>query len=216
MALFLDSANVDDVHEAVRLGFVAGVTTNPALMAKTGRPDRDVIRAILQSTGGPVFYQVTAAETSARADQARAMASMAPDRLVIKIPATTENISLAARLHSEGIACAITAVASPAQVYLARLAGAAYAAVYVNRLTRQRGDGIEVLQRCAAMAQAGPIRILAASLKSVDEVIAALLAGAHDLTLPLELILSLGEHELSRRAIEEFSVCGTQAVVSTG
>ena len=205
MTLFLDSANIDDVQQAVRLGIVTGVTTNPALMAKTGRRARDVIQDILALTTGPVFYQVTAGEAALRLEQAHSMARLAPDRVVIKIPATMENLALATRLKGEGISCAITAVASPAQVYLASLAGASYAAVYVNRLTRQLGDGIHVVRECVAIARASPIRVLAASLKSVEEVVATLLTGVSDITIPLELILRLGEHELSRKAIEEFA-----------
>jgi transaldolase len=209
MALFLDSANADDVRQAVRLGFVAGVTTNPLLVAASGRAAPDVIQDILALTTGPVFYQVTAAEIDAL-EQARSMALLAPTRMVIKIPATTENIALAARLENEGISCAITAVASPAQVYLASLAGASYAAVYVNRLTRQLGDGVQVLRECVTVARASSIRVLAASLKSVEEVVAALLAGASDITIPLELILKVGEHDLSRKAIEEFAASTEQ------
>jgi transaldolase len=210
MALFLDSANIDDVRQTIRLGFVAGVTTNPALMAKTGRPARDVIQDILGLTPGPVFYQVTAGEAAARLEQARSMAALSSTRMVIKITATTENLALAAQLRNEGIACAITAVASPAQVYLASLAGATYAAVYVSRLTRQLGDGIQIVKECVAVARTSPIRVLAASLKSVEEVVAALLAGASDITIPLELILKLGEHEMSRKAIEEFAMYAEQ------
>jgi len=159
----------------------------------------------LELTTGPVFYQVTAWEVGARADQARSISRLAPDRVLIKIPATTENLSLAARLKSEGISCASTAVASPSQIYIATLVGAAYAAIYVSRLTKQLGNGIEILRDCVAVAQKSPIRVLAASLKSVDEVIATLMTEVSDITLPLELILKLGEHELSRKAIEEFS-----------
>jgi transaldolase len=179
-------------------------------MARAGRPAREVIQDILDLTTGPVFYQVTAGEVAARANQARSIARLAPNRVVVKIPATTENLALAAHLKTEGISCAITAVASPAQVYLASLAGASYAAVYVNRLTRQLGDGIQVVSKCVAIARTSPIRILAASLKSVDEVIATLLTGVPDITLPLDLILQLGEHELSRKAVEEFAAYSEQ------
>lgn len=205
MALFLDSADIDDVRRANRLGFVAGVTTNPALVAKTGREVTKVVQEILEITTGPVFLQVTAEALEARAEQARSAFKLAPERMVVKIPATTENISLAAQLSRERIACAITAVSGPAQAYVSALAGAAYVAIYVNRLSRQMGDGIAVLRNSVAITQNSPTRILAASLKSVDEVIAALLAGASDITIPLALILQLGEHELSQKAIEEFS-----------
>lgn len=205
MALFLDSADIKDVRLASELGFVAGVTTNPSLVAKTGRPAVTVIQDILEITTGPVFFQVTAETVGGRAEQARSAFKSAPERLIVKIPATTENLSLAARLKEEGIACAITAVSSPSQTYLATLAEASYVAIYVNRLTRQMGDGIAVLRDSVAITQRTSTRVLAASLKSVDEVVAAILTGAHDITIPLDLILKLGEHELSQKAIEEFS-----------
>ena len=119
--------------------------------------------------------------------------------------ATTENISLAAHLSREGIMCCVTAVASPAQAYLAALSGATYVAPYVNRLTRQMGDGVGVVRRCVEVMKGTPTRVLAASLKSVDEMLEVVLAGAHDITIPLELILQLGDHALSDKALEEFA-----------
>lgn len=205
MALFLDSADIQDVRLALGLGFVAGVTTNPSLVAKTGRPALSIIQEILEITVGPVFFQVTAETVEGRAEQARSVFRSAPERLIIKIPATTENLSLAARLKEDGIACAITAVSSPSQAYLATLVEAAYVAIYVNRLTQQMGDGIAVLRDSLAITQETSTRVLAASLKSVDQVLAAILTGASDITIPLDLILKLGEHELSQKAIEEFS-----------
>jgi transaldolase len=205
MALYLDSADMNDVRLAMELGFVAGVTTNPALIVKSGRPGLDVLKDILSLTGGPVFYQVTAETLAGRAEQARAISALAPKRIHVKIPATTENIGLAARLTQYGMMCAVTAVADPAQAYLASLAGATYVAPYVNRLTRHLGDGIDVLHRCVQAVQGSPTRVLAASLKSVDEVMQAVTAGAHDITIPLNLILKMGEHELSQKAIEEFA-----------
>jgi transaldolase len=90
------------------------------------------------------------------------------------------------------------------QAYLAAQVGAAFVAPYVNRLTRQLGDGLAVVRAMADMVQGTETRVLAASLKSVDEVAAALKAGAHDVTMPLALILTLGEHELTHQAIAEF------------
>lgn len=206
MALYLDSADLNDVQQAMALGFVLGVTTNPTLIAKVGRPGLDVLRDLLRLTQGPVFYQVTAETVEGRAAQAREAASLAPERVVIKIPATTENIALAARLTDrERVRCAITAVSSPAQAYLAVQAGVEFAIPYVNRLTRQLGDGIAVLREVAAIVQGSCTRVLAASLKTPDEVVAAVLAGAHDVTVPLGVILALGEHELSYKAIADFA-----------
>ncbi|HPV07126.1 MAG TPA: transaldolase family protein, partial [Aggregatilineales bacterium] len=96
----------------------------------------------------------------------------------------------------------------PAQAYLAAQAGADFVAPYVNRLTRQMGDGLSVVRRIAALLAGTSTRILAASLKSVEEVTEVLLAGAHDVTMPLDLILALGEHEYSALAIEQFNAHG--------
>lgn len=205
MALYLDSALLDDVRAAREMGFIAGVTTNPALIAKTGRPGMDVLADILAVLAGPVFYQVTADAVNERVAQARAAAALAPGRVVIKIPATTENLAMTAALARDGLRCAVTAVSSPAQAWLAAQAGAEFAIPYVNRLTRQLGDGLAVVSTCADVLRGTPTRLLAASLKSADEVVATLRAGAQDLTIPLDLIRALGEHPLSQQAIEDFA-----------
>ena len=204
MSIMLDSANPEDVRRARELGFVEDVTTNPTLIAKTGRPPLDVLSELVEIAPAHVFYQLTAPTVEARYDQAWEAHEIRPDKVILKIPATTENIAMAARLAQQGIECAITAAASPAQAYLAAQAQAAYAIPYVNRLTRTYGDGLAVVRQFAAILQGTETEVLAASLKSVDEVVGALLAGAQHVTLPLELILALGEHEFSRQAIADF------------
>ncbi len=205
MAIYMDSANVDDARRAKELGFVGAVTTNPTLIAKTGRPGLDVLRELLEVFDGHVFYQVTAPTIEGRIDQAWEAHEIRPDKVVIKIPATTEDMAMAARLIAAGIECTITAVASPAQAYVAAQIHAAYVAPYVNRLTRQLGDGYAVVRDIARVVDGTPTKVLAASLKSVDEVVNTLLAGAHHVTLPLNLILAMGEHEFSQRAVAEFN-----------
>ena len=205
MAIYLDSANGDDARRAKELGFVGAVTTNPTLIAKTGRPGLEVLRELLEIFDGHVFYQVTAPTTEARIDQAWEAHEIRPDKVVIKIPATTEDLAMAAKLIAAGIDCTITAVASPAQAYIATQIHASFVAPYVNRLTRQLGDGLAVVRDIAQVIDGTQTKVLAASLKSVDEVVQTLLAGAHHVTLPLDLILAMGEHEFSQRAIAEFN-----------
>jgi transaldolase len=211
MALFLDSAMMDDVRKAMQLGFVVGVTTNPSLIAKAGRPGLMILRDILDASHGLVFYQVAADTVDERMAQARKAAEFNPQRVMVKIPATTENIAMADHLTKEGIMCCITAVSSPAQAYLAAQAGVTYAVPYVNRLTRQLGDGIAVLRDCKAVVAGTSTKILAASLKSPEEVTAAVIAGADDITIPLDVILKLGDHPLSQKAIEDFAADYTKA-----
>jgi transaldolase len=205
MAIYIDSAFATDVQRAMELGFVKGVTTNPSHIAKTGRPGLEVLRELLDISRGPVFYQATAASIEGRVEQAREAHNVRPGRVVVKLPATIENCTIVAGLAPRGIPFCITAACSGAQAYLAAQAGAAYVAPYVNRLTHQLGDGLAVVRDMSRVLKGTPTEILAASLKSAEEVVGAIIAGAHHVTMPLALILKMGEHELTRRAIEEFA-----------
>ncbi len=205
MAIYLDSAHLDDVRYIKKLKFVTAVTTNPTLIAKTGRPGLEVLRDIVEIFDGPVFYQVTADSAPGRLEQAWEAHQFRPGRIVVKIPATTENLPLVAELAAGGVACTLTAVASPAQAYLAAQVHARYVAPYVSRLTRHLGDGVAVVRDMARILAGTQTEILAASLKTVEETVATLLAGAHHITLPLDLILAMGEHELSQQAIQQFN-----------
>jgi transaldolase len=205
MAIYVDSADVDDARRAKALGFVKGVTTNPSHIARTGRPGLEVLHELLEIFDGPVFYQVTTGTVEERINQVWEAYTARPGYVVIKVPATTENYTIVSKLAPSGITFCVTAACSAAQAYLAAQAGAGYIAPYVNRLTRQLGDGLAVVRDMARILQGTQTSILAASLKTVDEVVASVLAGARDVTMPLDLIVALGEHELSQQAITEFS-----------
>lgn len=211
MGVYLDSATPGDARRAQQLGFVEAITTNPTLIARTGRPGLEVLAELVEIFDGHVFYQVAAPTAEGRYDQAWEAHEIRPDKVVIKIPATVENLTMAARLIDSGIECAITAVYSPAQAYLAAQVEATFAIPYVNRITRQLGDGLAVVRDVAQILQGTQTEVLAASLKTVDEVVATLLAGADHVTIPLDLILAMGEHELSRQAIEEFNASVKEA-----
>jgi transaldolase len=206
MALFLDSAFAEDARRAFATGLVKGITTNPSLVAKTYQPATEVITQLCDLSSGLVFHQLTAENLAARRDEAIKMAALRPGRVGLKIPCTYENLSLATEVVKSGYMVALTAIFSLSQVYLACQAGAQYVIPYVNRSTRLLGDGIDLVRRMRAVidADGAHTQILAASLKSADEAIAALLAGAHHLSLPLALIESMGEHDLSYKSIQEF------------
>jgi transaldolase len=125
----------------------------------------------------------------------------------LKIPCTSENLVMAARLKNEGYLIGITAVFSTAQAYLAIQAGADYILPYVNRSTRLQGDGLALVHEIRSVIDASGtnMEIIAASIKTPAEAVDAHLAGAHHLTLPLSLIESMGNHQLSDLAIEEFN-----------
>ncbi len=203
----IDSAVFDEVRRAIDLGFVRGCTTNPALMSQVQEKPAQVIERLCKIVPGPVFYQLTAQTSKAQEEEARKFYSICPEKIVLKIPATTENMSLVTRLVPE-IPCAATAVFSAHQTLLAIEAGCSYVIPYVNRATRRIGSGIKLVEEMLEVIRATgkPVEIVAASIKSPEEAGATVVAGAHHLTLPLEVILNIGNHQFSFEAIKEFNL----------
>ena len=143
MAILLDSASLDDAAQAAELGFVRGITTNPALMAReTGEPLAHLERLLAVFPGGPVCYQPTRTSYAGMDAEARAAAALAPDRVVAKLPATLEAVRLATALTGDGVRCALTAVYSPAQALLAHEAGCVWIIPYVDRAARHSAGGV--------------------------------------------------------------------------
>ena len=206
MALFLDSAEVKEAERAMQMGFVAGVTTNPSLMARTGRPAYDVVSELCSLCRGPVFHQLAASSLPEMQEEAERFHAIAPGRVVMKVPCNLTGLQLTSRL-ADTIPCALTAVFSAAQTYLACQADARYVIPYVNRTTRLCGDGIALVYQMAAIVErAGSgTEIVAASLRTPAEVVEAILNGAHHVTIPLQLIKEMAGHKLSALAIEEFA-----------
>jgi transaldolase len=206
MTLYLDSASVADARRASELGFVGGVTTNPTLLTAVGRPAEEVIPALCDLLPGIVFHQLTAPDTSARAEEAHRIAGLRPGRIGLKIPCTLENLALSARLSEQGLIVGVTAIFSAAQAMLAAAAGARFVLPYVNRSTRLQGDGTQLVREMRAVIDAGRFSttIIAASIKTPEEAVATVLAGSHHLTLPLATIEAMGGHALSDQAIAAF------------
>ncbi|MBN1660907.1 MAG: transaldolase [Anaerolineae bacterium] len=207
MALYLDSADPDDARRAAALGFVAGATTNPLLIARSGRTGEQVIAGLVATLPGTIFYQVTAPPGPDLDDEIARLRAIS-DRVAFKIPCTLDYLAALQALVGRGITCAVTAVYSPAQAYLAAQAGARYAIPYVNRATRLCGDGPALVADLATILYGGECEILAASVKDPAEAAATLLAGAHHLTLPWNVLASLAVHPLTEQALEEFRRAG--------
>lgn len=208
MTIFLDSALAEEAGRAFALGFVGGVTTNPKLMSHIKGKPETVIHGLCALSHGPVFYQLTAASAKEKEEEAVRFHRLDPRKVVLKIPCTTENLSFMAVLRSRhSIQCAATAVFSAAQAYLACEAGARYLIPYVSRMTSGGGDGPGLVAKMAAIARSAGngTEILAASLKTPEEVAQVIIAGAHHVTLPLALIEALGNDPRSDEAIEAFA-----------
>lgn len=186
---------------------MAGITTNPALMAATGRAPADVIAELCDVHPGTVSYQPVAGDVGQREAEVRRIAGLRPGRVGIKLPSEPDNFQLAARLVAEGFEVGMTAIFSPAQAFVACEAGAPFVVPYLNRSFRLLGDGPGLVRNMRVVIDAcgSSTRILAASIKSPADAVEAIVAGAHAITIPLALIQELGRHELSERAIAEFA-----------
>ena len=208
MAIYLDSAIITEAQAAVQLGWLYGITTNPTLLANSGLPPTETYRNLSRLPVEEIYYQVPAAEMEMMYAEMNLAEAILGDKLVVKIPPTREGFAFAAEISPDYMTC-ITAIFSPAQALAAREAGADYIAVYVNRATNWMGDGLALTSEIAAVLAGSKTEILAASLKSVDEVVAAFNAGAKHLTLPLEILQALIESEHSDRAVQMFGDSGT-------
>ncbi|MGQ9573064.1 MAG: transaldolase family protein [Chloroflexota bacterium] len=204
MAIFLDSANPRDAAEAFALGFVAGVTTNPRLLASQGADPLRTIGEIAKCSSGSIFYQPMAQTATAMVEEMERAHALVGDRLVAKIPCSPGGFTAVARLRQD-MTCAMTTVFSAAQVYAAACAGCRYALPYLNRMTRLGGDGAAVVERMADMVATTELELVVASIRSTEEIERAILAGAAHVTVPLVVLRELVDHPLSRQAIAEFA-----------
>lgn len=197
MGIYLASAKPEDAQRAQNLAFVEAITTNPTLIAQMGRPGLDILAELVEIFDGHVFYQVTASTVEQRFDEAWEAHEIRPDKVVIKVPATTENFAMTSKLVDTGIECAITTVYSPAQAYLATQTEATFVIPHINHLTHHSGDKMMALRDMVHLLAGTQTEVLAAGLTTVDEIVAALLAGTHHVAAPLDLILAMGDHDLS-------------------
>lgn len=202
MKLFLDSAREEDARQAKALGWVAGITTNPLLIAATGLPTVEVLHRLGEVGLAPLWYQLTAPDADGMEHEAQALLNLFFQPVVFKIPPTPAGFQFVSRGDH---ACAVTAVYSPAQALAAAAAGADYVIVYVNRATRLMGDGPALVRSIARVLDGAGPQIVAASLKSADEAAEAAAAGAQMLTLSLDVLQAMMRHPYSDQAVEEFN-----------
>lgn len=206
MAIFVDSAKENEVKKAIAFGWVSGVTTNPSLLARVDRPPEVVLEQLSSISPGPLFYQLMAKTPHEMLREANKARDLVGDKLVLKILPTEAGFRFCAQYLGE-FPCCVTAIFSEWQALVAREAGAAYIAIYVNRASRLLGDGIELVRDASAVLSGSGTQIVAASIKSPREASAVLMAGAHHLAIPYDVLQALMTHELSESAIAEF--CGS-------
>lgn len=207
MAIYLDSAIIEEARQVKNLDWVYGVTTNPTLMAKAGVAPKVVLKELAALEFCQVYYQLVSQNMEDMLIEASRAAEIVKNGLICKIAPTENGFRFVAKYGNE-IPCCVTAIFDPAQALVAREAGARYIAVYVNRATKQLGDGLALVRDLANVLAGSQTEIVAASLKSTKEAVDAFVAGAQHLTVPFDVLMGLSTHPLSEQTIEQFNVEG--------
>ena len=205
MKIFLDTAEIQEIHTAARWGLLDGVTTNPSLFAKVGGSYDDVLKEICRITSGPVSAEVVAEDVEGMLREGRHFASLAPN-IVVKVAMSEEGLEAIARLTQEGIKTNCTLIFSANQGLLAAKAGASLLSPFVGRLDDINENGMEVVRDLVAMVTIGHLQaeVLAASIRHPRHMTEAALAGAHIATVPLKVLRQMIHHPLTDTGIKQF------------
>ena len=205
MKLFIDSADAALIKNLAASGLVDGVTTNPSLIAKSGRPIKEVIAEICAAVEGPISAEVAATDADAMLSEGRKLAVIAPN-VVVKLPLTMDGLRATAAFAREGVSTNVTLCFSAAQALLAAKAGATFVSPFVGRLDDHGAEGLDLLHEIRAIYdQYGfETSILAASLRTPAHVTGAALAGADAATLPPDVFQALVKHPLTDKGLDAF------------
>ena len=205
MKLFLDSAEPELIARLARTGFVDGVTTNPSLIAKSGRDFKAAIAAIAKSVAGPVSAQATAEGAEEMAAQGRELAAIAGN-VMVKLPMTWEGLAACRTLSAEGINTNITLCFSATQAMMAAKAGASFVSPFIGRIDDSGADGLELIAEIREIfdAMGAATQILAASIRGATHVRESARLGADAATLPPAVFEALLAHPLTELGLAKF------------
>jgi transaldolase len=205
MEIFIDTADIEEIKEGMSLGVLDGVTTNPSLVAKTGKAFEPCIKEILETVPGPVSVEVLAVDHDGMVAEARKYATWG-ENVVVKVPIIREGLKAIKTLTDEGIRVNVTLCFSPMQALLAAKAGATYISPFVGRLDDISTDGMELIsQICEIYGNYGyDTKVLVASVRNPMHVVQSALMGADVATIPLKVIDQLLKHPLTDKGLEQF------------
>lgn len=205
MKFFIDTADIDQIRTANSWGILDGVTTNPTLISKTGRPFREVVKEILEEVDGPVSLETVSLDAEGMVKEGRILAELG-DNVVVKIPMTPEGMKAVQTLESEGIPTNVTLVFSPSQALIAAKAGASYVSPFLGRIDDVSGEGMKLIREIKEIFYNYEIdtEIIVASVRHPMHVVEAALIGADICTMPFAVLEKLFKHPLTDRGIELF------------
>ncbi|PAV31380.1 fructose-6-phosphate aldolase [Virgibacillus profundi] len=205
MKFFIDTANIDEIRLANELGILAGVTTNPSLVAKEGVSFHDRLREITAEVSGSVSAEVIAEDAEGMINEGKELAAIAPN-ITVKVPMTLEGLKAVKAFSDLNIKTNVTLIFNANQALLAARAGATYVSPFLGRLDDIGHDGMNLVATISEIFNRHDIHseIIAASIRHPLHVIDAALNGAHIATLPLKVLEQLVKHPLTDQGIEKF------------
>ncbi len=205
MKIFIDSADTNEIREAARMGAVDGVTTNPSLVAKTGRKYLDVVKEICDLVDGPISAEVLGTSYDDIIREGREWAKVHKN-IVVKVPLIVDGLKAVKTFSSEGIRTNVTLCFSPTQALLAAKAGATYISPFVGRLDDASEDGMVLIEQIVQIYRNYDYKteVLVASVRHPIHVVQSLMIGAHVCTIPLKVIEQLAKHPLTDVGLAKF------------
>jgi len=205
MKFFIDTANIAEIKEAVSLGLIDGVTTNPSLVSKENREFKELIKEICTIVDGPISAEVISLEANGMTKEARELSSI-HENIVVKIPMTPEGLKAVKTLSQENIKTNVTLIFSPSQALLAAKAGAAYVSPFVGRLDDVSYAGMELIGQIRTIFDnyGYTTEIIVASIRNPVHVVDAAMIGADVATIPFKVLLQLAHHPLTDIGIRKF------------
>lgn len=205
MKIFMDTANVDEIKQYVDWGVVYGVTTNPSLIAKSGRTQAEVIPEIAALVSGPVSAEVISTECAGMIEEARKLAKIA-ENVVIKIPCIPEGLKAVKILSAEGIKTNVTLVFRMSQALLAARAGATFVSPFIGRLDDIGQDGVQLVDNIVKSFKLYGIEteVIAASIRNIEHVEKVMLTGCQIATIPTKVLAQMINHQLTDKGLAQF------------
>jgi len=203
--IFIDTADIGEIREAASWGILDGCTTNPSLVAKTGRKFEAVLAEICEIVDGPISAEVISTQADGMVEEGRRLAKMHRN-IVVKIPMITEGLKATRRLSDEGIRVNVTLIFQPAQAMLAAKAGASYLSPFVGRLDDVGEDGMAMVATLVQMLDNYdyPAEVLVASVRTPNHFIEAARMGADVATCPFKVLEQLVKHPLTDKGLAAF------------
>jgi transaldolase len=205
MKIYLDTANVKEIHEAASLGLLDGVTTNPSLVVKEGRSFREMLQEVCKIVDGPISAEVVSVEADAMVKEGKELAKIHKN-IVVKCPLIPEGLKATKRLAAEGIKVNVTLCFSPTQALLAAKAGAWCVSPFIGRLDDISTSGMELIRQILTIYKNYDYKtlVLVASVRHPQHVVEAALAGGHICTMPYSVFQMLFKHPLTDTGLKKF------------